>query len=256
MASPSEIADEGAGGTARASSSAFRRACSARYASVVMRLRGVVGGSFRQLPLEGASLERRVDRERLPCPLPQSRHRRVIDPQLGELPHDRLIEEFRATCHDLPVVAARVVPVPAVLPTLLVGVGLGAHGSSAGTPKDLGQQVSSSRVEAPRRLQAPAPDLLDAVPQLVAHRRVVAPRGGHPGLPRAAALAHRPAVVEAVGEDAPDVLHLQAMALAELCVRHAALRVLLEQLHHQLHRDRVDGEARLGLRRAPEAETR
>ena len=37
MASPSEIADEGAGGTARASSSALSRACSARYASVVMR---------------------------------------------------------------------------------------------------------------------------------------------------------------------------------------------------------------------------
>jgi len=104
--------------------------------------RGVVVGPSPERP----PLKRRVHRDRLAGPLAQSCHRRVVDLHLRELRHDRCVECFGHPRHRRPVRAARLMPGAPVLNTLPVGVGLGAHRASAGTPQDLGQQMRPPRV--------------------------------------------------------------------------------------------------------------
>jgi hypothetical protein len=71
-------------------------------------------------------------------------------------------------------------PVAAVLPALSVGVGFGPDGTPTRRPEDLGQQVRTPRMTPTSGFDVPTTDLLDPVPELVADRRVVAPRRRDP----------------------------------------------------------------------------
>ncbi len=58
-------------------------------------------------------------------------------------------------------------------------------------------------------LHAPGADLLDPAPEFIAHGRVIAPGRRDEYLVGVAAVAHRPAVVPTVGEDASETLSRQ-----------------------------------------------
>jgi hypothetical protein len=92
-----------------------------------------------QIALDCAPLQRRVHGDRLTSAFAEARQRRVVDLQLRDLADDRQFERLRHPRHRTPVATAGLVPVAAVLDALPVRVRLGAYGTSAGAPQDLGQ---------------------------------------------------------------------------------------------------------------------